>query len=38
MRGAEALHTLVDSSRSKLSSDELDRLAEIVENARQEGR
>lgn len=34
----EAVLTLVESSRSKLSADELDRLAEIVENARQEGK
>jgi BlaI family penicillinase repressor len=34
----EAMLTLVDSSRSKLSSAELDRLAEIVQNARQEGK
>jgi hypothetical protein len=30
--------TLVESSRSKLSADELDRLAEIVERARKEGK
>ena len=34
----EAMLTLVQSSRSKLTSDELDRLAEIVEDARQEGK
>src|SRR3954462_12410041 len=34
----QALLTLVESSRSKLSSGELDRLAEIVERARQEGK
>src|SRR6187399_3257002 len=34
----EAMLTLVESSRSKLSSEELDRLAEIVENARREGK
>ncbi|MEI9953539.1 MAG: BlaI/MecI/CopY family transcriptional regulator [Pseudomonadota bacterium] len=34
----QAMLTLVESSRSKLSADELDRLAEIVEQARQEGK
>ena len=34
----QAMLTLVESSRSKLSQDELKRLAEIVEQARQEGR
>jgi hypothetical protein len=34
----EAMLTLVESSRRKLSSDELDRLAEIVDQARKEGR
>jgi predicted transcriptional regulator len=34
----EAMLTLVESSSRKLSSDELDRLAEIVEQARKEGR
>jgi len=34
----QAMLTLVESSRTKLSSDELDRLAEIVERARQEGK
>ena len=34
----EAVLTLVESSRNKLSSDELDRLAAIVEKARQEGK
>jgi predicted transcriptional regulator len=34
----EAMLTLVESSRKKLSLDELDRLAEIVEQARKEGR
>ena len=34
----QALLTLVESSRNKLSSGELDRLAEIVERARQEGK
>jgi hypothetical protein len=30
--------TLIDSSRSKLTAEELDRLAELVEKARGEGR
>ena len=34
----EAMLTLVESSRNKLSSEELDRLAEIVAKARQEGK
>ena len=34
----QALLSLVESSRSKLSASELDRLAEIVERARQEGK
>jgi predicted transcriptional regulator len=34
----QAMLTLVESSRAKLSKDELDRLAEIVEQARQEGK
>jgi predicted transcriptional regulator len=34
----QAMLTLVESSRNKLSSDELDRLAEIVERARKEGK
>jgi predicted transcriptional regulator len=34
----QALLTLVESSRSKLSESELDRLAEIVDQARKEGR
>ena len=34
----QAMLTLVESSRSKLSQEELERLAEIVEQARQEGR
>jgi len=34
----QAMLTLVESSRNKLSSDELERLAEIVERARQEGK
>ena len=34
----EAMLTLVESSRNKLSAAELDRLAEIVEQARKEGR
>ncbi len=34
----QAMLTLVESSRSKLSANELDRLAEIVERARQEGK
>jgi predicted transcriptional regulator len=34
----EAVLTLVESSRNKLSSEELDRLAAVVEKARQEGK
>lgn len=34
----QAMLTLVESSRAKLSKEDLDRLAEIVEQARQEGR
>jgi predicted transcriptional regulator len=34
----QAVATLVESSRSKLSRDELDRLAEIIDRARKEGR
>ena len=34
----QAILTLVESSRAKLSSEELERLAEIVERARQEGK
>jgi predicted transcriptional regulator len=34
----EAVATLVDSSRSKLSHDELDRLAQLIEKAKKEGR
>jgi BlaI family transcriptional regulator, penicillinase repressor len=34
----QAMLTLVESSRAKLSSEELERLAEIVERARQEGK
>lgn len=34
----QALLTLVQSSRDKLGAEELDRLAEIVERARQEGK
>jgi len=34
----QTMLTLVESSRSKLSADELDRLAEIVERARKEGK
>jgi BlaI family transcriptional regulator, penicillinase repressor len=34
----EAMLTLVESSRHKLSSDEIARLAEIVERARKEGK
>ena len=33
-----AVAALVDSSRTKLSRDELDRLAQLIENARKEGR
>lgn len=34
----QAVLTLLESSRSKLSGDELDRLAEMVERARREGK
>ena len=34
----QAMLTLVESSRSKLSQDELERLAQIVEQARKEGK
>src|SRR5271168_262227 len=34
----QAVTTLVESSRSKLSREELDRLGEIIERARKEGR
>ena len=34
----QAVATLVESSRSKLSTDELDRLADIIDRARKEGR
>jgi predicted transcriptional regulator len=34
----QAMLTLVESSRSKLSSDELDRLAALVERAKMEGK
>ncbi|HEX3343644.1 MAG TPA: BlaI/MecI/CopY family transcriptional regulator [Polyangiaceae bacterium] len=34
----QAVATLVESSRSKLSRDELDRLSEVIERARKEGR
>lgn len=34
----QTMLTLVESSRHKLSADELDRLAEIVEQARKEGK
>src|SRR5271170_8405250 len=34
----QAVAILVESSRSKLSRDELDRLAEIIDRARKEGR
>ena len=34
----QAMLTLVESSRAKLSREELDRLAEIVEQAKQEGK
>ena len=34
----QAMLTLVESSRSKLSSDELERLAQIVDQARKEGK
>ena len=34
----QAIATLVDSSRSRLSPDELDRLSELIEKAKKEGR
>jgi BlaI family penicillinase repressor len=34
----QTIATLVDSSRSKLSRDELDRLSSLIEKARKEGR
>jgi predicted transcriptional regulator len=34
----QTVTTLIDSSRSKLTAEELDRLAELVEKARREGR
>jgi predicted transcriptional regulator len=34
----QAMLTLVESSRSKLSQNELERLAQIVEQARKEGK
>jgi predicted transcriptional regulator len=34
----QAVATLVESSRSKLSRDELDRLADIIDRAKREGR
>jgi predicted transcriptional regulator len=34
----QAVATLVESSRTKLSRDELDRLSEVIERARKEGR
>lgn len=34
----QAVATLVESSRSKLSKDELDRLAQLIEKAKKEGR
>src|ERR1700688_3307713 len=34
----QAVATLVESSRSKLSPDELDRLSDIIDRARKEGR
>ncbi len=34
----QAVATLVESSRSKLSQDELDRLADVIERAKKEGR
>jgi predicted transcriptional regulator len=34
----QAVATLVESSRTKLSGDELDRLADIIERAKNEGR
>ena len=35
---AQAVATLVESSRTKLSKDELERLGELIENAKKEGR
>lgn len=35
---AKAVAALIDPSRSKLSDDELDRLADMIEQARKEGR
>jgi predicted transcriptional regulator len=35
---AQAVAALVDSSRAKLSPDELDRIAQLIEKARKEGR
>ena len=34
----QAIATLVDTSRSKLSPDELDRLSDLIEKAKREGR
>lgn len=34
----QAVATLVESSRSKLSTDELDRLAQLIDKAKKEGR
>jgi hypothetical protein len=34
----EAIATLVDTSRAKLSPDELDRLSDLIEKAKKEGR
>jgi predicted transcriptional regulator len=34
----QAVATLVESSRSKLSKEELERLAQLIEKARKEGR
>ena len=34
----QAVATLVESSRSKLSNDELDRLADVIDRAKKEGR
>src|SRR5689334_1862632 len=34
----QAVATLVDSSKSKLSADELDRIAQVIDRARKEGR
>ena len=34
----QAVATLVESSRTKLSRDELDRLAEVIDRAKKEGR